>query len=459
MVAYFAETAANRFGLGARPGDLETIGSNGPDWLTEQLSPGVNSTISGEGLRTGKDNILETFQRLQERRQGSQDKDNKKTNPDRNRNRDGMMERFGPYRSEVEARTRNALTTQHPFRERLVYFWSNHFTVSLTKPQIANVAGSYEREAIRPHVTGRFIDMLMAVVKHPAMLVYLDNVRSAGPNSMAGKRRDLGLNENLAREILELHTLGVNGGYTQEDVTTFAEAITGWTVPMRPRFGGEPGEFYFQNIMHEPGRKTVLGKSYGTKGLEQGEAILRDMAAHPATANFVATKLARHFVSDDPPQSAIDRLSQTFLETDGDLKAVATTLVTSPEAWQVPLTKFKSPNEYLTSTLRALGADGSATSNLLASFTLLGQRPFAAPSPAGWPDREEDWTGPDAIKKRLEWTTALSERLPVLQNPSAVATRALGNLLSNNTAEAVERAANGAQGLVLLLMSPEFQRR
>ena len=457
MVAYSAHIAANRFGLGARPGDLEEIGSDGPDWLTDQLSSRQSSQISGEGLRTSKDNVLETFEKLQERRQGSRDRDNKTKK--QNRKRDSMMERVGAYRAEVEARTRHAIVTAQPFRERLVQFWSNHFTVSMTKPQVANIAGSYEREAIRPHVTGRFAELLTAVVQHPAMLIYLDNLRSAGPKSAAGKRRDLGLNENLAREILELHTLGVNGGYTQNDVAAFAASLTGWTVPVRARFGGEPGTFYFQRFMHEPGRKAVLGKSYTEQGVEQGEAILRDLAAHPETAKFVATKLARHFIADDPPPQMIERISETFLETDGDLEAVATSLIMSPEAWRTPLAKFKSPNEFLISTLRSLGADGTASDNLLPSFTLLGQRPFGAPSPAGWPDREEDWTGPDAIKKRLEWATALTERIPILQSPSAVAASALGGSLSGRTAIAVERAASDAQGLVLFLMSPEFQRR
>ena len=192
---------------------------------------------------------------------------------------------------------------------RLVMFWSNHFCVSANKGPVRGMAGAYEREAIRPHVLGRFVDMLLAVERHPAMLVYLDNHVSIGPNSRAGLNRGLGLNENLAREILELHTLGVGGGYTQEDVTNLARILTGWTVANLANPVGEPGRFFFAPARHEPGAWTVLGKRYGEAGMAAGEAVLRDLARHPATARHIARKLARHFVSAEPPAALVARLT------------------------------------------------------------------------------------------------------------------------------------------------------
>jgi uncharacterized protein (DUF1800 family) len=306
---------------------------------------------------------------------------------------------------------------------------------------------------------GSVADLLVAAESHPGMLVYLDNHFSVGPGSLAGRRRDRGLNENLAREILELHTLGVDGGYGQEDVEELARAITGWSLGNR-FFGGrgDRGEFVFEPRIHEPGARTVLGKRYPEGGLEQGEAILRDLARHPSTAKHVAAKLARHFVADAPPADAVSRLERTFLDADGDLQALARAVVALDAAWSPEQSKLKSHDEYFVSALRALDAPDLEPMAIAASYAALGQRPFDAPSPAGWPDEADAWIGPDAVMKRLEWAEEVGRRAPS-GRPLLVLERALGDLASADTRRAVAAAASPSQGLTLALMAPEFQRR
>jgi uncharacterized protein (DUF1800 family) len=213
------------------------------------------------------------------------------------------------YRAEALARLQRAVIADCGFVERLVVFWSNHFCISANKGGLARMwAGSFEREAIRPHVLGRFSDMLKAVEQHPAMLFFLDNQQSLGPESRAGENRKRGLNENLAREIMELHTLGVGGGYSQDDVTSLARIITGWTFAGRLGQLGTPGTFVFNANAHQPGAQRLLGKIYENNGVAQGEAALADIARHPSTAKFIATKFVRHFVADDPPPALVARL-------------------------------------------------------------------------------------------------------------------------------------------------------
>ena len=257
------------------------------------------------------------------------------------------------FRAEALARIQRAALAECGFVERLVVFWSNHFCISAGKGGLARMwAGSFEREAIRPHVLGRFADMLKAVEQHPAMLFFLDNQQSLGPDSRAGINRNRGLNENLAREIMELHTLGVGGGYSQDDVTSLARIITGWTYAGRQGQLGAPGSFVFNANAHEPGAQRVLGKIYDAGGVEQGEAVLADIARHPSTAKFIATKFVRHFVADDPPPALVARLQDVFTKTDGDLRALAVALVDSNEAWTAPIAKMRSPYEYLIATAR-----------------------------------------------------------------------------------------------------------
>jgi uncharacterized protein (DUF1800 family) len=372
------------------------------------------------------------------------------------------------YISEVNARLSHAVASDRPFVERLTQFWTNHFAVSIDKVAVLGVAGTLERVAIRPHVLGNFTDLLLAVEQHPAMLLYLDNHLSVGPNSRAARllarrqtERHVGINENLAREILELHTLGVDGDYTQKDVTTFAEVITGWSIggDIGRLKRGEPGKFVFRPEVHEPGAKTLLGRTYSQDDVKQGEAVLRDVAAKPATAKFIATKLTRHFIADDPPPEAVAHVEKAFLRSRGDLPSVYRALVEAPEAWRTPLSKYKTPNDYIISTFRGLALPVEGRQKGLAAFELLGQRTWSPGSPAGWPDRSADWDGASALMKRIEWADAVGQRVGAHANASDLARELLGETLSADTRTAIARAASGAQAVTLLLTAPEFLRR
>src|SRR3954469_16723749 len=283
------------------------------------------------------------------------------------------------YRAEALARLQRAMLADCGFTERLVAFWSNHFCISANKGGLARMwAGAFEREAIRPHVLGRFGDMLKAVEQHPAMLFFLDNQQSLGPESRAGQNRKRGLNENLAREIMELHTLGVGGGYSQDDVTSLARIITGWTFAGRLGQLGTPGAFAFNANAHQPGAQRLLGRIYQDTGLAQGEAALADLARHPSTAKFIAAKFARHFVADDPPSALVARLQEVFNKSDGDLKALAVTLLDSDEAWQAPMTKLRSPYEFLVAVGRLLGRAPEDPGRFLGGLNLPGQPLWSA---------------------------------------------------------------------------------
>ncbi len=363
-------------------------------------------------------------------------------------------------RADAMARFQRAAHAQAGFVERLVHFWSNHFCVSVAKGAVVRAtAGCFEREAIRPHVLGRFADMLKAVESHPAMLFYLDNAQSLGPSSKAGQNRKRGLNENLAREILELHTLGVDGGYTQADVTALARIITGWTFAGRQGRIGEPGTFVFVPNAHEPGDHAVLGKIYKAGGIEQGEAVLADLARHPATAHHLARKLARHFVADDPPKPLTQRLAKVFADTGGDLKAVAVALIDSDEAWDAPLSKMRTPEQFMLAALRAIGRMPEDPGLILGPLNAMGMPLWQPPGPNGWPDTAAAWTSPEGIKVRLDVSAAIAGRMRDLVNPSELLETIAGEAASRETRQAVARAESRQQGLALLLMSPEFQRR
>ena len=291
------------------------------------------------------------------------------------------------------------------------------------------------------------------------MLAYLDNAQSFGPNSTAGLNRKRGLNENLAREILELHTLGVDGGYTQADVTALARIITGWTFSGREGRLGEPGTFVFFPNAHEPGDHTLLGKVYAAGGVKQGEAALADLARHPATARHIAGKLARHFVADEPPPSLVDRLAKVFRETDGDLKAVAIALVDADEAWTTPLAKMRTPEQFLLAAMRAIDRMPEDPGALLGPLNVMGMPLWQPPGPNGWPDTVSAWASPKAIKSRLDVSAAIAARVKDLVNPSELLETIAGESASGETRQAIARAELRQQGLALLLMSPEFQWR
>lgn len=364
------------------------------------------------------------------------------------------------FRTEALARLQRATLAECGFTERLVAFWSNHFCISASKGELARIwAGAFEREAIRPHVLGRFADMLRAVEQHPAMLFFLDNQQSLGPDSRAGQNRKRGLNENLAREIMELHTLGVGGGYTQEDVTSLARIITGWTFAGRQGQLGTPGFFVFNVNAHQPGPQVLLGKSYEATGLAQGEAALADLARHPSTATFIATKFVRHFVADDPPPALVARLRDVFVKSDGDLKALATALVDSDEAWKAPLTKMRSPYEFLVASGRLLARVPEDPSRYLNGLNLLGQPLWSPPGPNGFPDSNAAWAAPEGIKLRLDIAAQIGARLGNNIDPLDLLEFAAADAASIETRRTVERAESRQQALALLLMSPEIQRR
>jgi uncharacterized protein (DUF1800 family) len=362
------------------------------------------------------------------------------------------------YRDELAARLDKATRVEIGYVERLVSFWTNHFAIEAgANGALRGIVGAFEREAIRPHVLGRFSDMLVAVTQHPAMLTYLNNAQSIGPNSRAGLRQGRGLNENHARELMELHTIGVDGGYTQADVTSLAKVLTGWSLSRGEADGLPAGTYVFRPNAHEPGAHVVLGKTYDDAGDGQGLAVLADLARHPATAGHVAAKLARHFVADDPQADIVAALAATFRDTDGDLAALARRLIEhDAAAWEGP-GKFKTPQQFIVSSARALNV--MLKPNLaMQVLRALGQVPWDPPSPAGFDDTSATWLAPDAMTTRLDAAEQFAALAEPRIDPTALLADLTGGMASATTAETVRRAESRAQGLALLLMSPEFQR-
>ncbi|MCK1711098.1 MULTISPECIES: DUF1800 domain-containing protein [unclassified Bradyrhizobium] len=359
------------------------------------------------------------------------------------------------YLQEAKLRTEAALAADIGFAERLVWFWSNHFCVSANR--IQSMSGAYEREAVRAHALGRFVDLLLAAEGHPAMLVYLDNLGSMGANSIAGINRSSGLNENFAREIMELHTLGVRTGSTQDDVISFANVLTGWTL-VPP--GADPqhgGEFIFNPRLHEPGGRTVLGKRYEHEDVEQGRAVLRDLAAHPATATHSATKLARHFVADEPPPALAAQMAKTFRDTEGDLKQVAIAIVSSDEAWRGPPSKLKRPGEWVVGMARATGITQVDPVRYTGGQELLGEALWRPPAPKGYPDDEASLI--DGVGRRLDVANNFAERITGMADPQVIIEDVFASEIAAEVKQSVGRAESRQQALALLFMSADFQRR
>jgi uncharacterized protein (DUF1800 family) len=437
-----AAVAANRFGFGPKHGELAEIAPDPRGWLKDQLRPSTSPA-------TGTPSAAKLAQFFEARREKKQDADIVKM---------FQKDLREDFKNDAAARTLNAAGTPIPFRERLVQFWSNHFTVSIQRPVVIPVAIGFENEAIRPNVTGRFRDLLLAVARHPAMLLYLDNAQSVGPNSLAGQRSDRGLNENLAREMMELHTIGVDGGYTQTDVTEFAKILTGWSIAR----GNEPdtGSFRWRPAIHEPGTKTLLGRTYKEDGMDEGVAAINDLASRPETARHIATQLCRHFVADEPPAAAVDTIAAVFRKTDGDLHAVSTALVDLPQIWSAPQTKVKTPNDLLTSAYRIFGiTDAEFGDGAVAGLRMMGQVPLNAPSPAGWADTAESWVAPEAMMTRIQWALAAGQKLDGHADARAVAQGSIQPIASDRTMFHINNAPSPAEGLALLIASPEFQRR
>ncbi len=479
-----AALAAHRFGLGEA--SLVTVGDDPAGWLQAQIGPA--EAQRGEGLASGAEGLkryAQFIQRLQ--REGPPAAAAASAaGPEGPAMNASTEQTFAEHfrslvQADVRARLSTAVLSSRPFNERLALFWANHFTVSLAKASARGIVGAFEREAIRPHIAGSFETLLKASTHHAGMLRYLDNDRSAGPDSPLVRRRadratadnpliPRGLNENLAREVLELHTLGVAGGgsayggwggYTQADVTEFARLLTGWRVPLLQLVAAPAGTATtrFEAAWHQPGSKTVIGKTYAA-GPEALDAVLHDLAQHPSTARFVCSKLARHFVADEPAPALVARLVAAWQRSGGDLPSVYRALIEAPEAWAPQPAKLKSPEEFVVSSARLLQLGEAAFARLAdGGIGALGQRVQAAPSPAGWPDRAEEWLGPDAVWKRVEWATRVADRVGRRSDARALALASLGPLLNDDTARQIARAADGPQALTLLLLAPEFQRR
>jgi len=425
--------AALRFGHGRRPGD--PLPGDPRAWLEAQLDPGLPGPTLPEGVPATLAGIF-----------AAQREDNESARAGMGRpNQRRIL--FG----EAHAALTHATASPHGFRERLVAFWANHFTVSRQK--VGLYVGHLVRDAIRPQVTGRFDDMLVAVTRHPAMLAYLDNQGSIGPNSRAGQRTNRGLNENLAREILELHTVTPAAGYTQQDVTEFAKVLTGWSfAPQREPFG-----FVFREPAHEPGPKTVMGRAF-PEGQEGGLMALAWLGRHEATYRHIATKLVRHFVADDPPPAAVARILGVLRDTGGDLGAASRALIALPEAWNPPLAKLRTPQDFVVATLRAVEAPPEAAERAFGALQYLGQPLWNPPAPIGWPDVARDWAAPEIMVRRIEWANAISAR-GAGRDAAALAEAVLGPLIRSETLRAAARAGSARESLTLVLTSPEFQRR
>ena len=357
--------------------------------------------------------------------------------------------------------------TKQGFRERLAGFWADHFTTVGKAGLLRRATSPYIEEAIRPHIAGTFAEMLIASTTHPLMLHFLDQVRSIGPNSDFSKRKSdqkLGLNENLAREVMELHTLGVDGPYTQHDVRQLAELFTGLTSRGQM-------EFKFRKDFAEPGAETVLGKSYGGKDAQLRVVIqaLQDLAVHPATARHIAWKLAVHFVSDEPEAELVDHVAARFQQTDGDLMAVYAALLEHPAAWDERLRNVKPPVDFIGSSLRALSVSTDAIETLkvkglnqkLASpMRLMGQNWQKPQGPDGWPEEDVAWITPQGVSARLRWAMSVPQMLrPDLPDPRKFVVEALGAQAPETVQFVAASAESRADAIGLVLASPTFQRR
>jgi uncharacterized protein (DUF1800 family) len=335
----------------------------------------------------------------------------------------------------VEAKLYRAVYSNRQLEEVLADFWYNHFNVFLEKGADHYLVTSYERDAIRPHTLGKFEDLLRATAQSPAMLFYLDNWESAGPDSPAGKRRGLGLNENYGRELLELHTLGVDGGYTQQDVTEVARCFTGWTIRQPQR----AAQFEFNARMHDNGEKTVLGVRIPSGGgMNDGFRVLHVLAHHPATARFISRRLAIRFVADDPPASLVDRMAATFLKRDGDIRAVLKTMFDSPEFWSRGAfrSKMKSPLEMVASSLRAVDAHIDFGAGLSNQLTQLGEPLYRKAEPTGYSNSSQEWLNSAGLLARMNFSVAL---------------------VNNKVPGVFVESTTPAEGV--RLGSPEFQRK
>jgi uncharacterized protein (DUF1800 family) len=427
--------ATNRFGLGARPGELEKASGDPMAYVINQIAP-----ISF-GIWGSSHSIALMLRRL------------RKVDSEKSKE-DARKYRQVTYRQLTVGTINNAINSTQPFMWRMLDFFSNHFSVTAQGAYLSALSGTLEREAIAPNLLGKFSEMLLSVCRHPVMLVYLNNEKSFGQNSQLGKKGK-GLNENLAREILELHTLGAKGGYSQKDVIALANGISGWGIQDPEKTEREL--FSFRKAGHEPGSKNLLGHKFDQSGEQQGEAMLRFIASQPATAKSVSEKLVKHVVSDSPSSTLLKHVEQTWIDTEGDLNAVYTALVTHPHAWLSTREKFKTPREFFISTCRGLGFKSVKEGSAIRNLKDMGQAPFKAGSPAGYEDSEDFWNSGYGLMARANWiaSLAIKENIEIL----TIADNVLGPVISENTQQLMKRAESRDRAFALLFLSPEFMRR
>ncbi|MDJ0848318.1 MAG: DUF1800 domain-containing protein [Myxococcota bacterium] len=344
-------------------------------------------------------------------------------------------------REVVGARWVRAVHGAHGLREVMLDFWSNHFSVFAHKSLVGALLPHYQREVLEPHALGRFPELLLAVARSPAMLVYLDNWTSTAPRFRRARRRGRGgINENYARELLELHTLGVDGGYTQQDVIEVARVFTGWSLASR-----RDPVFRFHHFLHDDGAKRVLGERVRGHGVEEGERLLRRLACHPATARHVCRKLVARFVSDLPPPGLVERAARRFLDSEGDIREVLAAILLAPELAEPAHRKLKTPFRFAASAVRATGGETDGRPGALLAVGRLGELPFFARTPAGFPEEAEHWIDPGALLERMSFSFALARRfLPGIRPGSAFPPTWRGG-------------GRGRDALGLALASPDFQ--
>ncbi len=461
----------NRTGFGPTREEVEKVRRMGiRAYLDEQLHPDripdglVEEKLAGlKTMRLSSRELIDLYPTPQQAKQRTNQ------NPEMTGRQELMQ---GPRVVILElqqARLLRAVYSQRQLYEVMADFWSNHFNIFAAKGADRWLSTSYDRDTIRPHALGRFKDLLRATAQSPAMLFYLDNWLSASPNAtiarFAPNNRRRGLNENYARELMELHTLGVDGGYTQKDVQEVARCFTGWTI-RQPR--GEGG-FYFEPRIHDPGEKIVLGRRIPAGGgMDDGLTVLDLLAHHPSTARFISLKLARRFVSDHPPPSIVNKAAEAFRQSDGDIPTVLRAIFEAPEffAPEAFQAKVKMPLEYVASALRATGAEVQLSHQLLRYLGRMGEPLFLAQPPTGYPDVGSSWTSPDMLLTRMNFASDLiANRIPgsrvqreTLGDGDSFARLIAPDALSPTTRSALS-ATEGGQSIALLMAAPEFQRR
>ncbi|MDR7296847.1 uncharacterized protein (DUF1800 family) [Pelomonas aquatica] len=465
--------ALNRLGYGPRPADAADIAEQGAErwlerFLAEQLAPrrlaqpeALTTRLAGlEVLTLSQAALLGRYREAVKATREARREQAKGQTPDAAA-LNAVREQVRPLvQQAATARLSRALQSPAQLEEVLTEFWFNHFNVFAGKGPVGVLVADYEQRAIRPFVLGRFRDMLGATARHPAMLIYLDNAQSvAADPRRAGNAR--GLNENYARELMELHTLGVDAGYTQRDVTELARMLTGWGIdPRQPLRGGAAGHgdlFKFDARRHDSGTKTWLGQTVSGAGQAEGERALDVLAAHPATARHLARKFAQAFVADEPPPALVERLAESFRGSGGDLRELTRTLVRSDEFWrrEAYQAKFKTPYQYLLSSLRALDLPLSNPQPLLQALAQAGQPLYGAQTPDGYKNTAAAWRNPEALTQRVQLATTLGQR-------SGIGAERLSNTLGAALSEPTRRTLAtepAAQQVALLLASPDFMKR